>query len=833
MCEILIKILLCLSCLFSAALIVKLSISFVKYLKRKFSGKSAIVDAKYTPLKSRLLVDSMLLVGAVWCLRFTVGYYLIFHHAEDAQPLTWMEEIFNSIVHTMQTFSLDEDYASYITSGRAMMSQLFGEGSWLVGFYGIYAAVLNFLVPFAGGAILLELISELSPHVRLWFANRGHWTEKYYFSELNENSLALAKSIITFKRRNICIIFTDAYGDKDEEQSLELMAKAKAMGAICIKDDLMHIKLHGIIKQSKIFLIDESENANLQTLAALLEINNPAVKKSEIYVFASDSIRSDLDEEVQFMVNKKIAYQYAGVPDKKRKVLEKKAYESLSEEEKKAYKEKWTDEKKAILHKFYFIKNSVPTVIPVNSVRNMIVNLFSDGVPLYEPIIDKKADENGKKSLNLTIIGSGVIGTEVFLNAYWYGQLLDCRLNITVVSKEKMNKESSFSGPGDFEGRINNINPDILQTAQEGSPLLKYADDKAPGEPYFRYDYKECDVLSDDFKTLMDNSGLLDTDYFVVALGSDEENFTVANKLRQTVGEYHLFSAPENKTVISYVVYNSDLACALNKDNKHRYSLQSETADIIMYAFGSLDSVYSIGNVFFAGKTNKEYSSMKPSEKKKKSLNEKEHKNDKIKLYKDIYSYQADLARGFHRKYQEYAAGFHTVSMFAAENEETECRDVPADKYKEFVVCEKIGSNKTKDKLNGLAWMEHRRWCAYMRIKGYRNLNASKGEDFSKYFSKVLPEHSAKEHKFVSLKLHPCLVEFSREDGILADMDEYGFIIEKTEFEFEKDGKTGDYLDQLSLSRHKLDPSREDFKRWDYPEHALSKEEVRTYKQKR
>ena len=65
-----------------------------------------------------------------------------------------------------------------------------------------------------------------------------------------------------------------------------------------------------------------------------------------------------------------------------------------------------------------------PTIVPVRSYRNLIHNLFVD-VPLYEPLINKK-DSN---KLSLTILGNGIIGTEAFLNAYWFGQMMISRDN--------------------------------------------------------------------------------------------------------------------------------------------------------------------------------------------------------------------------------------------------------------------------------------------------------------------------------------------------------------------------------------------------------------------
>ena len=53
-------------------------------------------------LRRKLLIDSLVLLGSVWTLRFAVNLYL-------KDNFGWFEEIFNSFVHALQTFCLDED----------------------------------------------------------------------------------------------------------------------------------------------------------------------------------------------------------------------------------------------------------------------------------------------------------------------------------------------------------------------------------------------------------------------------------------------------------------------------------------------------------------------------------------------------------------------------------------------------------------------------------------------------------------------------------------------------------------------------------------------------
>lgn len=334
-----------------------------------------------------------------------VGYYSVFNPPEGSIPLSPLEEFFNSLVHILQTFSLDEDYTAYITIGRKMMAAAFGEGAKSVDVYGVYAAVLNFLVPVAGGAIVFEIISEFSPRMRLLLANLRVWTKKYYFSELNDNSLALAKNIVDIERNKACIIFTDAYTDDKEEKGSERLTKAKSIGTICLKDDLLNIRLHG--RTTKVFLIDGSEISNLQSQTALLGRNSKKTINPEIFIFSSDNKYSNIDEDVAFIVNQ------VERPD------------------------------------------MMPTMIPINGIRNMVCRLFVE-VPLYEPLLNQ--DQAKEKTLTVTILGSGTIGTEAFLTTYWYGQMLGCKLHINVVSKEKQNKGGDSNRNGDFEGRIKYIN---------------------------------------------------------------------------------------------------------------------------------------------------------------------------------------------------------------------------------------------------------------------------------------------------------------------------------------------------------------------------------------
>ena len=717
-------------------------------------------------LRRKLLIDSLVLLGSVWTLRFAVNLYL-------KDNFGWFEEIFNSFVHALQTFSLDEDYVKYIVDGKRMIYELFDGNSFLINFYGVYAAVLNALVPVIGGAFIFEIISEISPKIRL---NLSFFLKKYYFSELNDNSLALAKSIIKLKRR-ACIVFTDVYVNSGEEAASERLLSAKSIGAICLKDDITHIKVKGY--SPKIFLIDKSEIGNLKALTNLLEHSKNSINRSEIYIFSSDELYSKLDENVAIITNQKFK-------EKKRR------------------------------------SGKRPVVIPVNGIRNMASNLFLR-MPLYEPLISKKTDENGRKKLTVTILGSSVIGTEFFLTTYWCGQMLDCDLSINVISKEKKN---------DFEGKINYINKDILETVKKNQ---KSEGINQSFEPYFDYKYEEYDILSRDFINLLNPSYLLDTDYFIVALGSDEKNLDVANVLRHRVGAYHLLKeAAGKKTVISYVVYNSDLCVALNKSQMCNYSPDNEENDICMYAFGDLNSLYGYENILLDGISECDDERTLNSFELRKKI-KKAEKNIKAK---ESYSYQSDIARKIHRKYKMYSAGFIKSGIFEINGKNVDSKDKTSGSKNEFVkfIVEEKNSKEKEQMLNRLAWLEHRRWCAYMRTKGFV---APSEFEYDRYFAMNNKDHNKYDHKYIHLKLHPCIVECSC-NGINALFDDRGFLIAETECKTCDYPRSKDFLDALSYDKVKRLKGNEekigqhkDFKHWDYPQFDIDDEDISLIKVKR
>ncbi len=669
---------------------------------------------RVTGFGKSLGIFSVLMLLSIWCLRYAVGYYSIV--TAEVASLTTFEEIINSLLSAFQTFAMGIGYEEYVLAGREMMLAL-TDSSFLSGFFGIYAFILNLAAPVAGGVIVFEVLAGIFPKIRLAFSYLAVWREKNYFSELNERSLALAKSITDQSKGFFrpVIIFTDAYSSKEDEKSSEWLAGAKAIGAICVREDLKNIPKAKKGKR-RIFLIDNIEIGNLQTLIDLSgKANSKYIRNADIYLFSQDDIYTRVEEQVR---------------------------------------DKFVNE--------YGFKEEELNIYPVQSHRNIVTNLLTE-LPLYEPLVNKPKNADGVWDLNVTVMGTGETGTEMFLSAYWFGQILGCRLNINIVSKESK---------ASFYERINYLNPEILRTADENDPILCYNAKGEKNEPYFKLNYIESDVRC---QTLLEK--IADTDYFMIALGSDADNLSVAEKVRRFVGQAHIKANTNKKTVITYIVYDSELCNTLNR--KKHYSSFGGGADIYMRAFGSLNEVYGYNNIFMtkhellAKEIGKTYYATKADREKanKQRLN-------------DNYNYWANLARAMHIKYKAFSLGLITSCVFDSENEDdsahiTKVANACA-RYKEEAV------NLTQTK-HSLAWLEHRRWNAFMRVKGFCATT-----DYLTYY----PETGS--YKNMPLKLHPCLVECSK-NGLEA----------------------GDFLDELTNILTEKGIINYDFKTYDYPEYEF------------
>ena len=709
--------------------------------------------------QKRSLYFSLLMLASTWCIRYLVGISGI---PVDEQ-LTWFEEIGNSFLHALQSFSLDEAYTQYLANGKEVFRQAFqNSGAWPDAF-GVYITALNLICPISGGALLAILAASLFPRLRLWWNRLFFWRTILYFSELNPDSLALAKSIRASSDSlcNATLVFTDTYPDSDDESVSEQIQQAKALGAICLKDDLSLIPLRRKKKQ-QFFLMDEKSISNLQQLSEFAEESRATklCKENDIYYFCNDDSNVLVEKSVQRALESHFAPSTA---------LEESGQEALES---------------------HLDPSEVPTLIPVREYQNLVFSLLREK-PLFTAL------DQGDKKLHVTILGSGSIGTEAFLDTIWCGQLLDRKLEITVISKEPKQ---------DFLARINCINPDILLSGvMVGEPnhepnanLLKiYKNGGKPADPYFAFTYIEADVCRDDLQTILcrkpeQGSRIVDSDYYLVVLGSDKDNLEASNRLARCV----TVNAAANRKppVVAYAIFddalNQRLMDQAQKMEKARMRGTPEYC-VEFYPFGSLSQTYSYNNVMLQ-KLQEQSVSVRSSY--ETVVGEKIADRDTVLegMRKDQYSLCADIARVIHIPYKAFCVGMDADSYVAKVRAE---KQLPVEKLSE----ENLISNYR------LAWLEHRRWIAFLRTRGFRCPTPEQ----EKMYIGWLPVNPKGEninkgkHKNLSLKLHPCMVECAQDpaegkNDLLSCMEARFF---------------DNYQDKF--------PGRFAFKQYDYPEYDI------------
>ena len=736
--------------------------------------------------KSKLFAISGFLVFSMWCFKYALCLSDIWL-APSADSISPIEALLHSFLASIHDFGADYNLGSYLSDVKQTVGLIFDGKEGLISLCSYYAAALSVAAPIAGGAIIFEIIASIFPSVQMWLSYFNVFREKYYFSELNENSLSLIKDIERAHKKKIfrpVIIVTDSYFDDESETSVELVNEAKIHGAICVKNDIVHIEKNRFGKR-KFFFIDLDENSNVRKLIELSgKMKAKCVKNSEFYPFVSGETFQAIERQVR---------------------------SNLSAS-----------------------KDVEPVVIPVNSYRNLILNTFSD-LPLFEPIVHKRAKSQREDTeLNVTVLGSGDIATEMLLGTTWCGQMLGCKLNITVISDESED---------DFRKKLDHISPEILRSADPCDPLLRIyrKDEFAPvgaerqSEPYFGLEYVEADFSGEGVTDLDTSERVKNTDYFFVAVGSDDENIMMANKLRQLVGRSHIVSGGDRRTVISYVVFDTNLNRVLNEKKLYSYSGQGN--DIYMEAIGSLAQLYSVQNVFLAefdfkarGSHKKYYSSEETENRRSYSKN----------MSADSYSHSSSIARIVHRPYRVFSAGLWNSSVFDCKNEgEIDAYEQQKLGYWNNYVNEIVHASREKktELLHSLAWLEHRRWNAYLRARGFcgpcvskengRELDAQGTLDYMKRFLSI-----NNTQKNLELKLHLCLVECSRK-GLLAEFDAHGKPSEYAVWNISSDedyiAVHPDLLDELAIimSNEAYKPHakvpRKEFKCYDYPAYEIGR----------
>lgn len=752
----------------------------------------------------------------VWTAALGVIFALVFWHysvlcyeiEKRELPISGVEVWGASLVKTAKAFGLDENLDSFLEKLDCTLRSVGVTSAGCRNWAGAYTTMLFVLAPILGGIGLLEVLAGLFPRIKLFFAGLVWFKDKYYFSELNDGSLEMARSICRvdmglftgFKRPTL--IFTNVDASNDEAGNIRRVSEAKALGAICLRTDLKNVPMAWFGKK-KYLLLEENETSVLQQLSELdVGTNYKKLKGAEIFFSATTDAYEPFDKQIREKLKPEFVDKVEScvAEIKKKEILKRyphvergaledgetlgKIWDYIIQEEKKAEEkakascEKKTgqDEKTKLekkLEKFIEKKQKpMPCLTPVRTNFSLIMDLLTK-IPLFEPLIGRPKKDDGTHDLVVSIIGAGGLGMEMFLNTYWIGQMLDCNLIVNVYSQEP--KE-------DFEARLDHINPEILETTKPGNKHL-YIDSngKRVSKPYCTVNYVQCQLGSGDLKTIA--KGVEESDYCLVALGSDMDNIDMAARVRRCVGEYHI-THQDARTVIAYVVYDPKTAEVLNREKRHTH-IEKGGTDVFMQAIGTLQEVYSLRNVFMADVAEGAESAHKAYQAIRNLGNRKKENLNRFKK-STVYEYWANIARVEHEPYKLYSTGKLENSLFTCQSdaELAEKRNEESQKARQILGLDQPDAEYTR-LIHRMAWLEHRRWNAFTRIMGYRSTKL-----LESYYS------YKQSHKFMELRLHPCLVECD-EAGIRSGLDEELYPIWKDLSYLETANR--DLLDDLSF----------------------------------
>ncbi len=475
--------------------IASITLSFfrIKYKKDKF----------FTPF--RIIFLGTLISGVT--LFFPV-YYENFEHGSYS---FWIS-VFATLQHTFRLFAIDGEYIGYLE-----MVQRFIVDSSTLSKYTFMCTILYFAAPILTFTFFILMLKNFIAIIA--YRSVLKCKETHVFSELNDKSVALAKSIIkndigdSWWKKNVklfrkqVIVFADVIADKEEKNS-DLIDEAKKLGAILFYKDVesLHIAFKKSNRKIKIYLISENENEKLKQAEYIMK--NYDLTGIELYVF-SESTQSQM-------------------------ILRDKNVKNIK-------------------------------VVRVNDIRTLIyhnldrfgMRLFNKAFLRYNP--DEKIKDNSKKNndkksaktynrstISAVIIGFGRYGKEMLKALSWFCQYPNFDLKIDVFDSDKTAKDYfEFNFPG--------------MNSRSGNPVN--------GEDNYTINFHpETNVNSPKFKTVFDS--IENPTYIFVCLGSDEDNINAAMNIRRLC-QLRGFSI--NDVDVETVVYDSNsarlISCIWDEDN--------------------------------------------------------------------------------------------------------------------------------------------------------------------------------------------------------------------------------------------------------------------------
>lgn len=226
------------------------------------------------PYKVRpsLNLTKCLLVGT-----FLAGmavHFPLYYQSFLGENLPALKSLIASAHHTLRLFILDGELDPIRNFALTL------EGG-LQPAYELWSMALYLLAPILTFSAVLSLLQNVSAYRRLLV---HQFSQTYIFSELNEQSLALASSLKGNHPRAL-LIFTDVY-ETDSEEVTELCGRARELNALLFQCDIAALNLRWHRSNKITFFAIGEEAENIQQALSLIQQYGDD-KTMKLYVFSS------------------------------------------------------------------------------------------------------------------------------------------------------------------------------------------------------------------------------------------------------------------------------------------------------------------------------------------------------------------------------------------------------------------------------------------------------------------------------------------------------------------------------------------------------------------
>ena len=338
----------------------------------------AFVLSKLAYKRGRILTHNKLLTAGTFLTAVVLLLPIYLEQLFEVKGfLEYAKCIMLSVLHAVRLFAFDGGYANSFESDvvRALAEPL----STL---YSVFGACLYIFAPMITLKFVLSFFKNADAYRRYVFSSK----DAHVFSELNEKSLALARSIDEkynkkdgkYKLSRKALIVFNGTAELEEKKN-DLLEGAKEIGAICFSKDITAIKYSGkggTKRRINFYLISENENEKIRQTEKIMERYD--FSSVELHIF-SDDIRCELILAAQDVSKMK--------------------------------------------------------VIRVNETRSLVYHtLDAYGMRLFE---NARTKEDGEKVISAVVVGLGKCGTEMVKALSWFSQMDGYRLKLKVLDSDK------------------------------------------------------------------------------------------------------------------------------------------------------------------------------------------------------------------------------------------------------------------------------------------------------------------------------------------------------------------------------------------------------------